>query len=227
MALREILSYQGTSVGVFMPDLSLDGALFVELEDKPILNTMKREREIDLNMQVPADGHEPNLKRPKFEDVSSPTMAAMVSSSEVGNFDLSVKVDHGWNLPSGQLNGQLNVTSVKVEPESFLEGVSYSCEEAADTVETKGYSEDKVLYSCEEAADTAETKGYSEDKVSTGKADTLKNIPENCELMNLVKLARHSWLKNCEFLQECAIRLLCVLSLDRYGLIFCIFRLYC
>jgi len=157
-------------------------------------------------MQVPADGHEPNLKRPKFEDVSSPMISAMVSFSEVGNFDFSVKVDHGWNLPSGQLNGELNVTSVKVEPESFLEGVSYSCKEAADT---------------------AETKGYSEDKVSTGKADTLKNIPENCELMNMVKLARHSWLKNCEFLQECAIRLLCVLSLDRYGLIFCIFRLFC
>jgi TATA-binding protein-associated factor len=206
MALREILSHQGASVGVFMPDLSLDGALFVELEDKGILNTMKREREIDLNMQVPADGHEPNLKRPKFEDVSSPMISAMVSFSEVGNFDFSVKVDHGWNLPSGQLNGELNVTSVKVEPESFLEGVSYSCKEAADT---------------------AETKGYSEDKVSTGKADTLKNIPENCELMNMVKLARHSWLKNCEFLQECAIRLLCVLSLDRYGLIFCIFRLFC
>lgn len=44
-----------------------------------------------------------------------------------------------------------------------------------------------------------------------------KNFPENCKLINLVKLARHSWLKNCEFLQDCAIRFLCVLSLDRFG----------
>ena len=51
-------------------------------------------------------------------------------------------------------------------------------------------------------------KGYAEDKVSIGKADMLKNIPENCELMNFVKVARNSWLKNCEFLQECAIHLL-------------------
>ncbi|KAK4573373.1 hypothetical protein RGQ29_031366 [Quercus rubra] len=196
MALREILTHQGASAGVFMPDLSWDSALFVELEDKGISNTMKREREIDLNMQVSSDGLQPDLKKPKFEDVSSSAMANIVSSSEVGNFDVCMKIDHGWNLPSGLDNGQLNVTPVKVEPESFLDG---ACD------------------SCKDVADTAEMKGYVEDKVSIGKADLLKNIPENCELMNFVKLARHSWLKNCEFLQECAIRLLCVLSLDRFG----------
>nr|POE83469.1 tata-binding protein-associated factor btaf1 [Quercus suber] len=145
-------------------------------------------------MQVSSDGLRPDLKRPKFEDVSSSAMANIVSSSEVGNFDVCMKVDHGWNLPSGLDNGQLNVTSVKVDLESFFDGVCYLCKDAANT---------------------AEMKGYAEDKVSIGKADMLKNIPENCELMNLVKLARHSWLKNCEFLQECEIRLLCVLSLDR------------
>ena len=206
MALREILTHQGASAGVFMPDLSWDSALFVELEDKGISNTMKREREIDLNMQVSSDGLQPDLKKPKFEDVSSSAMANIVSSSEVGNFDVCMKIDHGWNLPLGLDNGQLNVTPVKVEPESFLDG---ACD------------------SCKDAADTAEMKGYVEDKVSIGKADLLKNIPENCELMNFVKLARHSWLKNCEFLQECAIRLLCVLSLDRYGLIYVYLYMHC
>lgn len=206
MALREILTHQGASAGVFMPDLSWDSALFVELEDKGIANTMKREREIDLNMQVSSDGLQPDLKRPKFEDVSSSTTANIVSSSEVGNFDVCMKVDHGWNLPSGLDNGQLNVTPAKVEPESILHGACYSCKDASDT---------------------AEMKGYAEDKVSIGKADLLKNIPENCELMNFVKLARHSWLKNCEFLQECAIRLLCVLSLDRYGLICVYLYMHC
>ena len=148
-------------------------------------------------MQVSLDGLQPDLKRPKFEDVSSSAMANIVSSSEVGNFDVCMKVDHGWNLPSGLDNGQLNVTSVKVDLESFLDGVCYLCKDAADTAEMKGYAEDKV-------------------SIGFGKADMLKNIPENCELMNLVKLARHSWQKNCEFLRECAVRLLCALSLDRY-----------
>ena len=45
IGLREILTHQGASAGVFMPDLSWDGALFVELEDKGISNTMGRERD--------------------------------------------------------------------------------------------------------------------------------------------------------------------------------------
>lgn len=215
MALREILTHQGASACVILPYSSFDRRLF-ELENEGRSNLMRREREIDLNMQVSSDGPEPNLKRPKLqvtsdgpepklmsskiEDVSpQPIAATIVSSSEAGNLDSSMKVDHGWNLPSGQVNGQLNVTCVKVEPESLLTEVSYSCKEAADT---------------------AETEGFSEDKVSAGKEEMLKSIPENYELINLVKVARHSWLKNCGFLQECAIRLLCVLSLDRYGFIY-------
>ena len=110
-------------------------------------------------------------------------MANIVSSSEVGNFDVCMKVDHGWKLPSGLDNGQLNVTSVKVDLESFLDGVCYLCKDAADTAEMKGYAEDKV-------------------SIGFGKADMLKNIPENCELMNLVKLARHSWLKTVNFFEN-------------------------
>ena len=83
MALREIFTQQGASAGVFMPDLSWDGAVFVEVEDKGISNTMKRERErerlIDLNMQVSADGLQPNLRRPKFENVSSSTQWPILS----------------------------------------------------------------------------------------------------------------------------------------------------
>ena len=131
-------------------------------------------------------------------------MANIVSYSEVGNFDVCMEVDHGWNLPSGLDNGQLNVTFVKAEPESFLDG---------------------AWYSCKDAADTAEMKGYAEDKVSIGKADMLKNIPENCELMNFVKVARNSWLKNCEFLQECAIHLLCLWPV-RFDICIFIYDLY-
>ena len=85
----------------------------------------------------------------------------------------------------------MNATSVKVDLESFLDGVCYLCKDAADT---------------------AEMKGYAEDKVSIGKADMLKYIPENCELMNLVKLARHSWLKYCESSRKCNSSIVCVVS---------------
>ena len=52
IGLREILTHQGASAGVFMPDLSWDGALFVELEDKGISNTMKREREREREREI-------------------------------------------------------------------------------------------------------------------------------------------------------------------------------
>ncbi|CAN6696823.1 unnamed protein product [Malus baccata var. baccata] len=187
MALREILTHQGVSAGVFMPDLSLEGAMFVELENKCTSSTMKRDREIDLNTQVPIDESETELKKPKFEDVTSPFMDTMVSTSKSGDFDVSIQVeDSSCKSPSGQVNGQLHVSSVKVEP-------------------------------CEQPAQTTELKAQSDNKGSFQKMDVLKRLSENSDMMNLVKLARHSWLKNCEFLQDCAIRFLCVLSLDRFG----------
>ncbi|KAL5834862.1 hypothetical protein ACOSQ3_014451 [Xanthoceras sorbifolium] len=199
MALREILTHHGAAAGVFMPELSSDGALCVEFKDKDYSSTMKREREIDLNMQVSAaDESEPNLKRTKFEDASSMSfdnMAYPVKCDDSFNINVNVE-DSGCNLPAQQVNGQLNLSSVKVEPESNLDNVSLPSKEAVDIAEPKGYSEEKGDY-----------LNYN----------VLKNLPEDCEMVNWVKLARHSWQKNCEFLQDCAIRFLCVLSLDRFG----------
>ncbi|KAM7511450.1 hypothetical protein LguiB_010325 [Lonicera macranthoides] len=167
MALREILTHQGARAGVFMPNLHCDGALFSEPKDKCIKNIMKREREIDLNIQVPAEESELILKRPKLEDLSVPLLDTTISARGDGNFKSSTELeDSGWNLSTGKVN---------------------------------------------------EAESYCDDKVSMGKMDLLKNLPENCELMNFVKLASHSWLKNSEFLQDCATRFLCVLSLDRFG----------
>ncbi|KAK7854919.1 tata-binding protein-associated factor btaf1, partial [Quercus suber] len=52
MALREIFTQQGAFAGVFMPDLSWDGAVFVDVEDKGISNTMKREREREREREI-------------------------------------------------------------------------------------------------------------------------------------------------------------------------------
>ncbi|CAK7341663.1 unnamed protein product [Dovyalis caffra] len=197
MALREILTHHGGSAGLVVPDLSLDGALD-DLREIDYSNAIKREREIDLNLQVSADDSEPNPKRQKSEDVSSQTMDMMVSTSNLGSSDISVKVeDSGWNLSDGQVNGQVDViSSVKMEPESYPNVASYPAERTVGMVESKGYPQHQGHFL---------------------KSNMQNSFPENHELMNLVKLARHSSIKNNEFLEDCAIRFLCILSLDRFG----------
>lgn len=197
MALREILTHQGASAGVFKHDSRLDGAFFVELEDKSISNISKRGREIDLNMQVSVDEVESNLKRPKLEDVSSSTSMDSVMTCSNGDIELSISSEtYGCNLPFDYGSGQFNGNSVDTDLES--------------------YSGHDVF---KEPANIAEQKGYSDDnKIPSGNLNVLRNLPQNCELMNLVKVARSSWLRNFEFLQDCVIRFLCVLSLDRYDI---------
>ncbi|XP_050224849.1 TATA-binding protein-associated factor BTAF1 isoform X2 [Mercurialis annua] len=189
MALREIVTHHGGSAGVFMPDLSLDGALD-ELKYLDYSSTLKREREFDLNTQVSVDEMEPNQKRLKVEEASFLSM-------HVENPGLNVKVeDSELNIPLEQVNGQVDVTSVKLECHTDADGISFS---------SKG------------VADIEEPMDYCEDKSSFVKSNVLDNVPENCELMRFTKLGRHSWIKNSEFLQDCAIRFLCILSLDRFG----------
>ncbi|XVF30655.1 hypothetical protein REPUB_Repub16aG0077100 [Reevesia pubescens] len=193
MALREILTHHGASAGVYLPDLNSEDALFPEVNDIDYSSKMKREREIDFNMQVSPDESEPNLKRAKLEDGSFPVMAV----GQHGGFDVAVNIeDAAWTLPSGQFNGQHDSSSMKIESEFYM---------------------DDLMYQSKEGVEVEEPKSYYEDKGAFANSDVLKDLPENCELINLVKLARHSWLKNSEFLQDCAIRFLCVLSLERFG----------
>lgn len=200
MALREILTHQGASAGVFKHDSRLGRALFVELEDKSISNILKREREIDLNMQVSADEFESNLKRPKLENVTSSTsMESVMTCSNEGDTEISISSETpGCNLPLDCGNGQFNGDSVEIDLESYSDRLQDACNEPANIAEQKGYSDGN--------------------KIPSGNLNVLRNLPQNCELMNLVKVARSSWLRNCEFLQDCVIRFLCVLSLDRYDI---------
>ncbi|KAI4324095.1 hypothetical protein L6164_023659 [Bauhinia variegata] len=199
MALREILTHQGGSAGVFKPDSRLNRTLFVESADKSISNALKREREIDLNMQVSVDEFNSNFKRPKFEDVSSCTsLDSTITCSNSNDVEISISANaYGSNLPLDCGNGQYNGILVDMEMESCREGLHYSSKEATTIEEQKRFSDDN--------------------KVSYGNLDVLRNLPQNSELMNLVKVARNSWLQNLQFLQDCVIRILCVLSLDRFG----------
>lgn len=201
MALREILTHQGAAAGVFKHDSRMGRTLFIELEEKSIPNTLKREREIDLNVQVSADEFVSNLKRPKLEDVSSSiSMDSMMTCSNEGDVEISISSEtHGCNLTLDYGNGQLNGNYVGMDLESYSDGFRDTCKEPATiTAEQKGHSDDK--------------------KITPGNLNVLTNLPQNCELMNLVKVARNSWLRNYEFLQDSVIRFLCVLSLDRYDI---------
>ncbi|XP_073120900.1 TATA-binding protein-associated factor BTAF1 [Henckelia pumila] len=155
------------------------------------LENVRRERETNFDLQVSADDSEPVLKRPKLEDVSS----SVVESID-GDLNACSKIegedDRGDVFPV-HANGETDGGFVKGEPQSGVDSTSHC------------------------GLDVKESNDYSEDKELIEKMTIIKRIPQNSELMNLVMEGRTSWLRNCEFLQDCAIRFLCVLSLDRFG----------
>ncbi|KAE8721381.1 TATA-binding protein-associated factor BTAF1 [Hibiscus syriacus] len=166
MALREILTHHGASAGVYLPDLNSDDTLFLEIKDTDFSSKIKKEREIDLNMQVSPDELEPDMKRPKLEDGSFSLMDKKISAGQHVGFDVADKIeDTPWTLPSGQFNGQHDISSMKME--------------------TELYDNDVICQSKE--AEVEEQKSYYEDKAAFANSD------------------------------DCAIRFLCVLTLDRFG----------
>ncbi|KNA20109.1 hypothetical protein SOVF_055380 [Spinacia oleracea] len=185
MALREILTYQGAYAGVSMNDPSSRGGQGTESANEKANLPVKREREIDLNLEVSEDGSMESFKRVKHEGI------------EPSSVQMSVKAEQNGENASSPFVSEVNIGSVimKSEPDA-LEARSVS--DGADSL---------MLGS----VDTAEEKGIA------GKVDMMDNLSGNLELINLVGSARNSWLKNCEFLQDCAICFLCVLSLDRFG----------
>lgn len=227
MALREILTHQGGCAGVLMSDSTCDdGVLLTESDDK-MTSTVKREREIDLNMQIITDETEPELKKLKSEEASFTQMHNVGSTSADVDVDMSEGVANtGCNLSVGQTNGEIVVSSVKVEPQSCMDSkvVPQLCMDS--TVEPQSFM-DSECYPPTEAVDMSRTTNYFDNKDLVQKVDILEGLPQNSELVSLIKRARNSSVKNSELLQDCGIRFLCVLSLDRYNylLIFLPFEL--
>ncbi|CAN6897839.1 unnamed protein product [Brassica oleracea] len=193
MALREILMLHGGSAGVSTAEFSSDNGFDLN-ED---LTKVTREKEIDLNMQFSVNELEPLRKRPKIEDPSKSFVGNTVLEPMVSDYENSVKDEEVESLlPPVKVNGQVNFISTKEEPESSIDGSSCQSDrnhvaEVSNHVEDKSFVEKPLLPN--------------------------KNQEENIEVLDLVKQARHSWIKNFEFLQDCTIRFLCVLSLDRFG----------
>lgn len=164
MALREILTRQGSCAGVLMPNTQFNTS-WLDSEDINDPDLPERESEIDLINHLTVDEQAPALKRIKIET----------------NYSLSTD---NFFLP--------DVTNVREDFE-VNKGAQLDYKPEIDSGIQKTLLDVGISSNMTVSAD----------------------IPKKLKLKRLMKLTRHSWIKNWEFLQDCAIRFLCVLSLDR------------
>ncbi|KAH9607137.1 hypothetical protein KSS87_005065, partial [Heliosperma pusillum] len=98
----------------------------------------------------------------------------------------------------------------KLEVDEEQGNVSMSIEVKQNGLEVKDICQGiPQLTSCDNAVEIKD----SDIKMAT----ITEAVSGNPEVVSLVESARNSWVRNCEFLQDCAICFLCVLSLDRFG----------
>lgn len=160
-----------------------------DLDGKTNFDSLKREHGIDLNEDVHLEHLEPALKKHKKEPKCAESM--MDCDKELVDSDYLKTEGDLSNVPD-VLTAEPNSTHVKVVPE-------FCVDDSADP-----------------------SKGVSTCK-SQKKLNSISHLsshilaPESSKFMKLMKLAKYSYMKNWEFLQDCAIRFLCVLSLDRFG----------
>ncbi|KAI5020828.1 hypothetical protein ZWY2020_045716 [Hordeum vulgare] len=209
MALREILTHQGACAGVYFPDLS---SPFADLDDKTDLDTLKKPHGIDLNEEIDVEHLEPVLKKHKKEEPNPSEIMLepvverhMEEEKPIPSEIMDIDVDKELVNPDDSkaeadlsnvltvLSGEPNSAHVKVEPELHLDSST---------------DPSKVEVSC--------TSLHSVPNLASNPSSVV-HAPENSKYVKLMKLAKYSCMKNWEFLQDCAIRFLCALSLDRFG----------
>lgn len=191
MALREILTHQGSCAGVLLPDLSLESFCLADTDEKNQIECVKRGRDIDLNMQFEADQQEPAPKRLRTSDGS---VLPILDLETNHNSDLKME-----NVPCSSCstfsNGDVGIAHIKAQPDLFTDGVGPRLRDE----------------------DVVSLESFSEHGSSIPNMNRTVDLPSSSKLMKLITLAKHSWIKNWDFLQDSAIRFLCILSLDRFG----------
>ncbi|XP_072972272.1 TATA-binding protein-associated factor BTAF1 isoform X2 [Typha angustifolia] len=223
MALREILTHQGACAGVYFPSRCSERPCSVDLEDKNYSSSLKRSREIDLNKQFAMEEIERDTKRHKSVDEPN--------TFESGDNYLDKELANGaYSNAAASLTGEISpfpngdsdIGHVKVEPDLCTDGSRPLCK--IEDTSVNAFSEQCSSISrptdgsrplCK-IEDTS-VKAISEQCSSISRSSFLANLSQNSDLMKLIKLGRVSSFKNWEFLQDCAIRFICVLSLDRFG----------
>ncbi|GAB2275349.1 btaf1 RNA polymerase II, B-TFIID transcription factor-associated, 170kDa [Dionaea muscipula] len=195
MALRETLMHQGDSAGLYIPDLYSIGEVSDGLS-KIVKLPLKREAEDDLSMEVVGRETEHGSKRLKFGD------------SSVSLLNTHANAVHGGDsVVSSGFTDEVNADSLKTPSVSYLVDSNDVASEALDMTDAANSFEDnKGLIG-----------SFEGNKHSTEEKNMLNKQSEHTELLRLVGLTRHFWIRHSEFLEDCAIRFLCVLSLDRFG----------
>ncbi|KAK8964573.1 putative chromatin-remodeling complex ATPase chain [Platanthera guangdongensis] len=162
-----------------------------------------------------------NMEMPWFGDVEDTKYVQPISNS--GEIDLNIQflVDEHEPAPKRHKSGY-NFSHLESSLESIDAGLNVN--PAPVNNGTVGIrvkmemepSADDLDFQCN-VKDATSLGSSLEDCCSISKCDFLSNLPKTSKLMKLINLARYSWMKNWEFLQDCAIRFLCILSLDRFG----------
>lgn len=196
MALREILTNHGACAGVLSLNCNLEKFWFCDSEDIKCEEPTSDSLEIDLNAHFAVDENEPAPKRHKSgNELSSPEnkLCSLVSIDGETKHSTSTGTVAGLNANPTLDNGAIVGTHVKVEMEPSPDRLNYHCK----------------------VEDAASIGSSFEDNCSISNLDLITRLPKTSRFMKLIKLTRFSWMKNWEFLQDCAIRFLCILSLDR------------
>lgn len=194
MALREILSYQAASAGVSLPDLNSKGAWSSEMEENKMNHSLKREREIDfdLNVGLNLEEYASEAKKIKIENISG----EIVGEKEAEELHPGILLKHEngtWN--SGASDSHVGLSLGFAKPELDLN---------ADVLPPP-------------VSDKEEEMSVHQHKSPCMDFDILPKLPEDSTALKMLRLTKHVSAKNWEFLQDCAVRFLCVLSLDRFG----------
>ncbi|KAG0475519.1 hypothetical protein HPP92_015205 [Vanilla planifolia] len=165
MALREILTHQGACAGVISPEVFLDKSWSFDTDDIKLSQPLSDSKEIDLNIQLSVEEHEPELKRPKFESTPFHSESKLCS---LGSFDMQVNHNDDINIHGGVCNADIALNSdvggfhVKVEMESSSDGLDGTVDGAS--------------------------VGSTLENISICKSDLLSNSSVNSKLMKLMKL---------------------------------------
>lgn len=190
MALREILSVQAASAGVEAVDfdLELDGE--ADLDDH--MNTVsKKENVIDLNVGLVFDEHT-DLKRRLDEN----SVCSSCEGKERGVAEVQfMKLEQEWlDASSAAFKAGLSPATVKTELD-LNEDIKPCLSVDVRSIDLSGST-------------------FSKERECQG---LLSNFSEGSRALKIYRATEQAWGCNTEFLQDCAIRLLCVFSLDRFG----------
>lgn len=196
MALREILSVQATCAAVEVADLALDldGKVDADDDRKDKIASPTREKEIDLNVGLAFEDSS-DLKRVKLDESSGH------GSHEGNEFSpaeaKAIKLEQEWldsstaalkTDPSHAIAKPELDLNEDIRPDPFLDG--------GVEIPKNAILREKGLQSV---------------------MDVLSSLAVGSKSLKIYRATEQAWHCNTEFLQDCAIRFLCIFSLDRFG----------